>query len=109
GPDGTVEYDVTIIERTLEDLRRMQKHDRVDEKPFEAVAALSELTERAYALLARPIVQQMVPEWLAKTLRELHPLRAQRWAISDHNPFAAALAPLADQARATRMPRNEDN
>ena len=46
------------LERTLEDLRKMQKYDRVDEKPFEAVAALSELTERAYELLARPIVRQ---------------------------------------------------
>jgi len=27
--DGTPEYDVTIVERTLEDLRRMQKYDRV--------------------------------------------------------------------------------
>ena len=54
GADGTVEYDVTLHERKLEDLKRLQKYDRVDEKPFEAVAALSELTERAYALLVRP-------------------------------------------------------
>jgi pimeloyl-ACP methyl ester carboxylesterase len=107
--DGTVEYDVTIVERTLEDLRKMQKYDRVDEKPFEAVAALSELTERAYELLARPIVRQMTPEWLARALRELHPLRTQRWAISDHNPFVAALAPAAALARAWRQPRRDGN
>jgi hypothetical protein len=55
---GAMAYDVTIVERNLEDLRKMQKHERVDEKPFEAVAALSELTERAYELLARPVVRQ---------------------------------------------------
>jgi pimeloyl-ACP methyl ester carboxylesterase len=107
--DGTIEYDVTIVERTLEDLRKMQKYDRVDEKPFEAVAALSELTERAYELLVRPWVRQVTPEWVAKALRELHPLRAQRWAISDYNPLVAAFAPAAAMARVWRQPRREGN
>ncbi len=88
---GGVSYDVTIVERTLEDLRKMQKYDRVDEKPFEAVAALSELTERSYELLVRPIVRQLAPEWLAKLRREFHPLRVQRWAFSDRNPLLAWL------------------
>ena len=52
GADGTVEYDVTLHERKLEDLKRLQKYDRVDEKPFEAVAALSEL-DRARVRAAR--------------------------------------------------------
>ena len=107
--DGTVEYDVTIVERTLEDLRRMQKYDRVDEKPFEAVAALSELTERAYELLARPIVRQVTPEWLAKLLREAHPLRVQRWALSDYNPWLAMLGASAAMVRANRHPRSDGN
>ena len=70
GSDGNVEYDVTLHERKLEDLKRLQKFDRVDEKPFEAVAALSELNERAYELLLRPIVRNATPEWLAKLMRE---------------------------------------
>jgi pimeloyl-ACP methyl ester carboxylesterase len=107
--DGAVEYEVTLVERTLEDLRKLQTYDRVDERPFEAVAAISELTERAYELLGRPIVRQLTPEWLAKTLRAFHPLRTQRWAISDHNPAFAALAPMALIARANRHPRSDDN
>ena len=43
-----MKYDVTLVERKVEDLRTLQKYDRVDEKPFEAVAAISELYERAY-------------------------------------------------------------
>jgi pimeloyl-ACP methyl ester carboxylesterase len=109
GRDGTVEYEVTLVERTLEDLRKLQKYDRVDERPFEAVAALSELTERAYELLGRPIVRQMTPEWLAKTIRAFHPLRVQRWAISDHNPAFAGLAPLASLVQANRQSRSDDN
>ena len=107
--DGTVEYDVTLHERKLEDLKRLQKFDRVDEKPFEAVAALSELTERAYELLVRPVVREAAPDWLAKILREWHPLRVQRWWLSDRNPMLAAIAPAAAIARAYRRPRAADN
>ena len=109
GKDGSVEYEVTLVERTLEDLRKLQKYDRVDERPFEAVAAISELTERAYELLGRPIVRQLTPDWLAKTLRAWHPLRFQRWAISDRHPMLAAMAPLASWAQANRRPRTADN
>ena len=107
--DGNVEYDVTLHERKLEDLKRLQKYDRVDEKPFEAVAALSELTERAYELLVRPAVREATPEWLAKVLREWHPLRVQRWAFSDRNPLLAAVPAAAAIARAYRRPRAPDN
>jgi hypothetical protein len=107
--DGVVQYDVTLHERKLEDLRRMQKFDRVDEKPFEAVAALSELNERAYELLVRPLIRDTMPEWLAKLIREWHPLRVQRWAFSDRNPWLAAVPTLAAAARANRRPRAPDN
>jgi pimeloyl-ACP methyl ester carboxylesterase len=109
GADGNVEYDVTLRERKLEDLKRLQKFDRVDEKPFEAVAALSELNERAYELLVRPLVREAMPEWLGKVLREWHPLRVQRWWFSDRNPLLAGLPAMAAAARTYRRPRSADN
>ena len=109
GRRGATAYDVTIVERTLEDLRKMQKYDRVDEKPFEAVAALSELTERAYELLARPLVRELSPEWLAKFRREMHPLRLQRWSLSDKNPWLWWLAYAATAVKANRKPRGAGN
>jgi pimeloyl-ACP methyl ester carboxylesterase len=109
GADGNVEYDVTLHERKLEDLKRLQKYDRRDEKPFEAVAALSELNERAYELLVRPVVREAMPEWLAKVLREWHPLRVQRWWFSDRNPLLAGLPAAAAFVRAHRRPRSATN
>jgi hypothetical protein len=109
GPDGDVEYGVTLHERKLEDLKRLQKYDRVDEKPFEAVAALSELNERAYELLMRPLVRELVPEWLATVMREWPPVRVQRWWFSDRNPILAPLPAMAAAARAYRKPRAADN
>ena len=108
-PDGETTYEVTLTERKVEDLRALQKYDRVDEKPFEAVAALSELSERAYSLLVRPFVRQMMPEWLAKTLRDWHPLRVQYWALSDKNPWLWPLSHAAAMVKANRRPRADDN
>ena len=109
GDDGNVEYDVTLHERKLEDLKRLQKYDRRDEEPFEAVAALSELTERAYELLVRPAVREATPDWLAKLRREWHPLRVQRWWFSDRNPLLAGLPYAAAMVQAYRRPRDPDN
>jgi pimeloyl-ACP methyl ester carboxylesterase len=109
GDDGEIRYEVTLVERKVEDLRALQKYDRVDEKPFQAVAALSELLERAYSLLVRPFVREATPEWFAKALRDFHPLRVQYWALSDKNPMMWPLSALAAMTRAQRRPRAPDN
>ena len=107
--DGEITYEVTLTERKVEDLRTLGKNDRVDEKPFEAVAALSELSERAYSLLVRPFVREMAPEWFAKALRDFHPLRVQYWALSDKNPLLWPLSHVAAMVQANRRPRADDN
>ena len=109
GEDGEIAYDVTLSERKVEDLRRLQKYGRVDERPFQAVAALSELLERSYSLLVRPFVRNATPDWFAKASRDLHPLRMQYWALSDKNPWLWALPHLAGVAKAQRRPRADDN
>jgi pimeloyl-ACP methyl ester carboxylesterase len=108
-PNGEVEYDVSLHERRLEDLKKLQKHNRVDEKPFEAVAALSELNERAYELLLRPAIREATSEWMAKLTREWHPLRASNWMFSDRNPALAWLPFAAALAQAYRHPRSDAN
>ncbi|MEO8848227.1 MAG: DUF3141 domain-containing protein [Casimicrobiaceae bacterium] len=107
--DGTLTYDVTLKERTLEEMRGGRGHERLDEKPFEAVAALSELLERAYSLLARPMVRALVPDWFANATRDLHPLRVRQWALSDKNPWMWALPSFADAVKANRAPRAAGN
>src|SRR5262249_14972302 len=86
---GGVEYEVTISERRLEEIvERLNRFKRADEKPFEAVAAISELNQRAYELFAQPWIQAWSSEPVAKMLRAFHPLRFQRWAVSDsYNPW----------------------
>ncbi len=103
GADGKVEYEVEFRERELEDVaKRLNRFGRVDEKPFEAVATVSEFNQRAYELFAQPFVQSLGNEFTAKISRQFHPLRFQRWAISDLNPWLGWLAPASEMVRAMR-------
>ena len=109
GADGKPEYEVTIEERRLEDLRRLNKLERRDEKPFEVVAEVSALTEKAYTLFARPFVRPLVNETTAELGRVFHPLRMQRWALSDLNPWMWTLPTLASSVKADRQAAPPDN
>jgi pimeloyl-ACP methyl ester carboxylesterase len=101
--DGKPVYDVRFHERSLEEVvQRLNRFKRADEKPFEAVEAISEFNQRAYELFAQPLVQAMSNEYTAKLSRTLHPLRMQRWAWSDLNPWLAWLAPTAAAVKAQR-------
>src|SRR6476659_10111698 len=103
GRDGQTEYEVQFSERRLEDIvARLNRFERADEKPFEAVAAISEFNQRAYELFLQPLVQASSGEYRAKVSRQMHPLRMQRWAISDLNPWLAWVGPAAQMVRAKR-------
>jgi len=103
GADGKPEYEVSLIERNLEDVvSRLNRFKRADEKPFEAVEVVSEFNQRAYELFAQPLVQALSNDYAAKLGRELHPLRASRWAMSDQNPWLQWLGPAAAWVRSQR-------
>jgi pimeloyl-ACP methyl ester carboxylesterase len=104
GPDGKPEYDVEFREHRLEEvIERLNRLHRADERPFEAVAAVSEFNQRGYELFARPAVKAAANEYTAKLARQFHPLRFQRWAVSDFNPLLAWLGPAAEMVKAQRQ------
>jgi pimeloyl-ACP methyl ester carboxylesterase len=101
--DGTPGYDVVFHERRLEDVvQRLNRFQRSDERPFETVAQVSEFNQRAYELFARPLVQSFANEYTARLAREFHPLRLQRWILSDRNPWLGCLAYVADAVKRQR-------
>ena len=105
GEDGKIAYKVEFKEHQLEEIvARLNRFKRADEKPFEAVAEISEFNQRAYELFAQPVVQAMSNEFSAKLMRQFNALRAQRWAISDLNPWLAWLGPAAQTVKARRKP-----
>jgi pimeloyl-ACP methyl ester carboxylesterase len=102
--DGAVEYDVEFEERRLEEVtERLNRFKRADEAPFEAVEAVSDFNQRAYELFARPLVQATANDFTAKLGREFHPLRFEKWSVSDRNPMLWWLGPLAQMVKAQRL------
>ena len=110
GRNGALEYDVSFEERRLEDVAaQLNRFKRADEKPFESVAAVSEFNQRAYELFLQPLVQASSGEYAGKLRRQFHPLRLQRWGLSDLNPWLAWTAPAANMVRAQRQEADRDN
>jgi hypothetical protein len=110
GADGRIQYDVQFVEKRLEEVaERLNRFKRADEKPFDAVEEVSEFNQRAYELFARPFVQAMSSEPAAKLGRAFHPLRFQRWAVSDYyNPWIWWLGPMAEAIRGQRKAGSGD-
>src|SRR5205814_8457150 len=110
GAGGHIEYEVEFRERRLEEIAaRLNRFERADEKPFEAVAEVSEFNQRAYELFLQPLVQSTSNEFTAKLRRQFHPLRFQRWAFSDLNPWLAWLGPAATMVKSQRAAASRDN
>lgn len=107
--EGKVKYEVTLEEKSLEDLRRANKYQRKDEIPFEVVDSVSQMNEKAYTLFARPFIRPMANENTAQLGRMFHPLRWQCWAFSDLNPMMWPLSTMAQAVKYGRKPTAADN
>ena len=102
-------YEVTLVERKVEDLRKLQKYDRVDEKPFEAVAALSELY-RARVRAARAAVRARDDAGVARqgAARPASAARAVLGAVGQQSACCGRCRGWR-RRQANRRPRSADN
>ena len=60
-------------------------------------------------MFLQPLIQSTSNEFTAKLRRQFHPLRFQRWALSDLNPWLGWLGPTAELVKAQRAEMREDN
>jgi pimeloyl-ACP methyl ester carboxylesterase len=104
GPGGKPEYEVDFVEHSIEDIKaKLNRFERVDEKAFQAVGAISDLNQRAYELFAQPVTTALASETSARLARTLNPLRVERWALSDLNPWLSFLDYAADSVKQHRQ------
>lgn len=102
------EFTVSFHERKLDQLRAFDAK-REDEKPFAAVARMSEIQAQLYDLYLRPFVKATINPGIAELARMLHPLRLQRGLVSGRNPVMAGVAGLAEKATKERQLAPADN
>jgi Protein of unknown function (DUF3141) len=101
-------YVVRFERRTLNDIRALEP-SRQDERAFETVARVSEITERCYRTFVSPWIRPWMNETAAASLRDLHPSRLQYSLWSDRNPWMGMVKELAENVRRHRRPVAADN
>lgn len=101
-------YVTRFEHRSLADIEALCG-DREGERPFEVVRRVSEVNAGLYGQLAAPIVRAMANETVARAQLSLHPLRIQRWGLSDLNPMMWPMGAAAELVRAQRRRCEDDN
>lgn len=99
---------VAFKERDMSDILKLDD-GLDDEKAFSPVAAISRFNDKLYLTFISPLVQMMISEPLAELFRQLHPLRTQRYMLSDGNPMLLPLKYLAPWIKQYRRPVSDDN
>jgi pimeloyl-ACP methyl ester carboxylesterase len=102
------QYLVRFEARTIEDILKLGD-GREHEKAFATVARISEINEGFYDTLLSPWVRMWSNEATAEALRFMHPLRLQRFLLSDLNPAMWPLKLMAEMVRKDRRPTTEGN
>jgi len=86
------DYRIQFEPRDMSDLLSLDD-GLEDEEAFIPVAAISQVNDSAYRLWVRPWMRMVANPWLAEWSRQCHPLRVQRYALSDLNPWTWPLVP----------------
>ncbi len=100
-------FQVELVGRTIADIRAIS--GEAENEAFPAVAKVSAANQTLYDLFVSPAIRQMTTEQVAELRRQLHPLRARRYLVSDQNPAMAPVAAAAERVRAMRAPAAPDN
>jgi pimeloyl-ACP methyl ester carboxylesterase/tellurite resistance protein len=109
-PDAPGEYGIKYVEKNTEDILALDD-GLDDEKAFLAVRKVSEAADICYRGVAAPWIRMATSDTTAETLRQLHPLRMQRYLFSDLNPWMTPVKMWADRIKAddNRRPAAGDN
>jgi pimeloyl-ACP methyl ester carboxylesterase len=102
-------FDLSIEERSLDDIRALGCNSLEDEREFAAVAHVSEINNAMYQSFVQPWIKMLSGPQVARAVIELNPLRLAYSLLSDRNPLMRPVASLADYVRAHRAPASAGN
>jgi pimeloyl-ACP methyl ester carboxylesterase len=104
-----LDFDLSIEQRSLDDIRALGCNSLDDEREFEAAKRISDHNNALYQTFLQPWIKMMSAPQAARAMIELNPLRLGYSLPSDRNLMMRSIAPLADQVRAERRPVSADN
>ena len=105
---GLDDYDIHFEPRAMEDILDLDDGLK-DEEAFLPAYTISRLNDNMYRLFLRPWVRAAVSRDTAKKIRQMHPLRIERYALSDLNPFMHPVRFTAEKVKPYRLPVSPDN
>jgi hypothetical protein len=110
---GVGDYDVRFEERGMEDLIALNEDSdemAQNDADFSRVAAVSKMNDSVYNTFFSPWVRMFSNPVTAEILRQLHPLRVNKYLFSDRiNPFMRPFRSLSPLIRKERKPAAADN
>ncbi|MBF0235203.1 MAG: DUF3141 domain-containing protein [Desulfamplus sp.] len=112
--EGVVsDYDVRFEDRNISDLMAMsdgKEELKEEDAYFRRVATVSEMNDHLYDTFVSPWVKMFSTETSAGILKQLHPLRVNKYIFSDRiNPFMSSFRTLAPVVKENRSPVPPDN
>ncbi len=102
------DYRIKFEERKVADILALDDGFE-DEDAFEYVANLSEINDQFYNSFISPLVQMITTSELSFMIKFLHPLRVQRYMISDVNPALVPVKTIAPYMKENRIDIGENN
>jgi pimeloyl-ACP methyl ester carboxylesterase len=106
--DDSERVHIRFEPRSIDDILHLD-HNREEEPLFAEVARMSKINSETYQRVGRPLVKALTTNESAQMMRNLHPLRTQRFVFSDKNPFMPMLDSLSNQASQDRVKLNPSN
>jgi hypothetical protein len=102
------DYDIHFEPRTMEDILKLDDGLK-DEEAFVPVNAISRFNDSLYRSFLSPWIRAGISETTAEAIRQLHPLRVERYMASDLNPFMQPIKFWAEVLKRYRCPVAADN
>ena len=102
------DYDVHFEPRTMKDILDLDDGLQ-DEEAFLPANTVSRMNDDMYRIFLSPWVRAGISDTTAATIRQMHPLRIERYAFSDLNPFMQPVKLLADTVKPYRQPMSAEN
>jgi len=111
--EGVSDYDVRFDARDIKDLMALndgKEEIKEEDADFSRVASVSEMNDRLYNTYVSPWVKVFSTETSADILKQIHPLRVNKYIFSDTvNPFMPIFKTLAPFVKNNRSLVSPDN
>jgi pimeloyl-ACP methyl ester carboxylesterase len=113
GKEAVSDYDVRFEERDIKDLLALNEDKettKAEDADFSRVAAVSRMNDGLYNTFASPWVKMFSTPTSAEIMKQLHPLRVNKYIFSDQvNPCMLIFKKLAEAVKKNRGPVSPDN